>query len=237
MAANTVSRYGNLLKVVFSDGLIVLAHPSSGNYYLVKDNWWGLDSISIHGDLMFLSYNGSDVNVKGVGYKVSSDLWIISGNTSVGGGTGGGSGTTGAWIKPIVGYPIVSGFGPRASPGGIGSTFHRGVDFSGGGVTGKPILACSAGTIYRRGVSTGAFTGFGNTITILHTTGETSLYGHMIAPPPNAIGDTVSAGDVIGNVGTTGASTGAHLHFQVAENTGSPLVDPVPFMAARGVTL
>lgn len=76
--------------------------------------------------------------------------------------------------------------------------------------------------------------GYGNMVDIQHTGGVVTRYGHLLRYVVK-VGQKVKAGDVIGYEGSTGNSTGSHLHFEVHVN-GEP-VDPVPFMSQRGVKL
>lgn len=110
-------------------------------------------------------------------------------------------------------WPLTSGFGPRNSPGGIGSTNHKGQDF--GAPLGAPIFAALDGEV----AAAGDKSGFGQWVVINHTIDGklfSTVYGHM---PPSSItvkvGDQVKAGQQIATVGKEGKSTGAHLHFEV----------------------
>jgi murein DD-endopeptidase MepM/ murein hydrolase activator NlpD len=131
------------------------------------------------------------------------------------------SGTPGGCqYRPVPGA-IVSGFGYRTNPIGGGTGFHSGVDMAAS--YGTPIRACRAGKIVIAGVQGG----YGNAVVIDHGGGMGTLYGHQssMAVVP---GQTVQAGTIIGYVGSTGNSTGPHLHFEVRLG-GSP-VDPVPYL-------
>jgi murein DD-endopeptidase MepM/ murein hydrolase activator NlpD len=111
-------------------------------------------------------------------------------------------GTRLSW--PVSG-PLNSTFGPRWG------TFHRGIDIGAG--SGTPIGAAADGTVYYSGV----MDGYGNVILIDHGNGLTTLYAHqsqLIA----GVGQHVSRGQTIGLVGSTGHSTGPHLHFEVRVN-------------------
>lgn len=143
-----------------------------------------------------------------------------------GGGSSSSGGSAGPSITPSgngrLGNPcpaayISSEFGPRSSPGGIGSTNHKGRDYAAG--TGTPIYASAAGT-----VTTVAYNSFrGNYVVINHGDGLATLYQHCSATYVS-VGQSVSAGQNIAAVGATGRVTGAHLHFEVHVN-GTP-VDP-----------
>ncbi|MDR0886052.1 MAG: peptidoglycan DD-metalloendopeptidase family protein [Clostridiales Family XIII bacterium] len=125
-----------------------------------------------------------------------------AGNLSYGGGQLG---------RPANG-PVTSEFGPRQSPGGIGSRNHKGMDF--GVPSGSPIVAAADGTVLIAGWSTG---GYGNYVIINHGSGLTTLYAHNSSIAVS-VGQQVSRGQVIAYSGSTGNSTGPHCHFEVAVN-------------------
>jgi murein DD-endopeptidase MepM/ murein hydrolase activator NlpD len=106
---------------------------------------------------------------------------------------------------------------------------HGGVDLTvPGGSAGKPILAMAAGKV----VESGPNGGWGNTIVIDHGNGFFTRYAHMVNPSPHGVGAEVTAGQEIGNVGSTGESTGPHLHVEVMKGgtaTGNR-VDPIPYL-------
>ena len=122
---------------------------------------------------------------------------------------------------PIPGAVITSPFGPRIDPvtGAIG--FHPGVDF--GARYGVPIEAAADGIV----VWAGPNGGYGNCTIIDHGYGLATLYAHQ-SNIIVKVGDTVTRGQVIGQVGSTGYSTGPHLHFEVRVH-GNP-VDPLPYL-------
>lgn len=127
-------------------------------------------------------------------------------------------------------YTLTSGFGPRPSPGGIGSTYHLGQDF--GAALGTPIYAAASGTVVRAGPTPG----FGHWIVIDTTVGGkkySNVYGHMFANGIKVkVGQKVTAGQQIAVVGQDGDSTGPHLHFEVwpGGRWGGKAVDPMPFL-------
>ncbi|MEX2425583.1 MAG: peptidoglycan DD-metalloendopeptidase family protein [Thermomicrobiaceae bacterium] len=120
--------------------------------------------------------------------------------------------------------PITSRFGSRSSPfAGEGSAteMHTGIDIS--ARSGTPVIATGGGTVQISGTNGG----YGSLVVIDHGRGITSWYGHnsrLLVTP----GQRVNAGDVIAEVGSTGRSTGPHVHYEVREN-GVPL-DPMPYM-------
>ncbi len=134
---------------------------------------------------------------------------------------GSGPGAAGACeARPVPGASR-SGFGPRVHPIYGNVRMHTGVDMAGS--SGDPIHACRAGTV----VLAGPNGGYGNTVVIDHGGGMATLYAHQSSIAVS-VGQTVGAGQTIGYVGSTGASTGPHLHFEV-RLSGNP-VDPAPYL-------
>ena len=128
--------------------------------------------------------------------------------------------STGVYNWPINGQ-ITSNFGHRHSPGGIGSTNHQGLDIAGN--MGDPVAAADGGVV----IMAGWYGGAGKTVQIQHDDGTVTQYSHLSWWDCN-VGDTVAQGQTIGNVGSTGNSTGPHLHFGVMVN-GS-YVDPLTYL-------
>lgn len=116
---------------------------------------------------------------------------------------------------------MTSNFGYRRDPFTGASAMHSGLDF--GGRTGDPIHAAAAGTVSFVGYRSG----YGKIVEIAHGNGLTTRYAHMSAWKTKR-GATVEAGDVIGALGSTGRSTGPHLHFEV--RIGDRAVNPRPFL-------
>ena len=128
----------------------------------------------------------------------------------------------GMFTHPCLGYSRISStFGYRNAPLAGASTNHKGVDFAAS--TGTPIYAAAAGTVTSAGYSGKA----GNLIIINHGNGLLTYYMHCNTIFVSA-GQKVSKGQNIGQVGTTGNSTGPHLHFQVMNN-GTP-VNPMNYL-------
>lgn len=123
------------------------------------------------------------------------------------------AGDSGRFHRPAQG-PMTSGYGYRTHPIHGGRRFHSGLDF--GGALGAPITAASGGVV----VSAGWRGGYGNTVVIDHGNGLATLYAHQSQIAVSS-GQRVSRGDLVGRVGSTGYSTGPHLHFEVRVD-GSP---------------
>lgn len=123
-----------------------------------------------------------------------------------------GSAALGGYIWPVSSRKVTSTFGGRASPGGIGSTNHKGVDIGGVGYNSE-IRAAKAGTVIVSQYSSS----YGNYVVVSHGGGNTTLYAHMSSYKVTS-GQSVSQGDVLGITGSTGHSTGPHLHFEISEN-------------------
>ncbi|MCY9508927.1 peptidoglycan DD-metalloendopeptidase family protein [Paenibacillus larvae] len=152
-------------------------------------------------------------------------------------GTGGSSGGRVTTNPPVGGHygyplpfraPITSDYGYRQDPfGGQSSEFHNGVDL--GAPNGTPILAAESGTVvYARWMN-----GYGNCVMIAHPDGNYTLYGHIRdGGIVVSDGQQVSRGQKIAEVGSTGNSTGNHLHFEVRKggNAKANLVDPKPYI-------
>ena len=114
------------------------------------------------------------------------------------------------WIKPLSTLKITSAFGMRIHPISKVWTMHEGVDFS--AAQGTPIYAARAGKVTTASYQAG---GAGYYVSINHGDGFSSIYMHMTHYIVK-VGDYVNAGQVIGYVGSTGGSTGPHLHFGIA---------------------
>ena len=116
------------------------------------------------------------------------------------------------WIKPLKSYTLTSAFGMRVHPISGVYKMHEGVDLS--APQGTPIYAAKSGKVTTTSYQAG---GAGYYVSINHGDGFSSIYMHMthyIVKP----GDYVNAGQVIGYVGSTGGSTGPHLHFGISYN-------------------
>ncbi|WP_245887651.1 M23 family metallopeptidase [Geodermatophilus tzadiensis] len=129
------------------------------------------------------------------------------------------------FVLPVAGARFTSGYGGRWG------TFHYGIDLAAPMRT--PEVSVADGVIVRAG----AASGFGLAVYILHENGDVTVYGHMdeILVEP---GQYVEAGETIALLGNRGQSTGPHLHFEVHEGgMNGTRIDPVPWLAERGVEL
>lgn len=118
---------------------------------------------------------------------------------------------------------VSSSYGYRADPFTGGAAFHAGLDFP--GPMGSPIYAAAQGTVS----FVGQRQGYGNCIEVTHASGLMTRYGHLSGFRAH-VGEKVAAGAVIGAMGSTGRSTGPHLHFEVRINDQP--VNPRPFLEA-----
>jgi murein DD-endopeptidase MepM/ murein hydrolase activator NlpD len=137
--------------------------------------------------------------------------------------------TASGWANPTSGR-VVSSFGYRVHPIDNEYRLHAGVDLAGG--CNVPIYAATGGRVIFSGLNGG----FGNWILIDHGDGIQSGYAHIInGGRLVSAGQTVAAGQMIARTGSTGSSTGCHLHFEIRQ--GGITIDAVPFMRNRGVRL
>lgn len=121
---------------------------------------------------------------------------------------------TGRWVRPVPGG-ITSGYGMRVHPIYRVQRMHTGVDMAGS--YGTPVRAAEQGTV----IHAGWWRGYGKVVIIDHGGGISTLYAHLSDILVGS-GQSVAAGEVVGRVGSTGLSTGPHLHFEVRRN-GRPV--------------
>jgi murein DD-endopeptidase MepM/ murein hydrolase activator NlpD len=127
------------------------------------------------------------------------------------------------------GRPVKSGwmssfFGKRADPVSGKAAWHRGVDFA--GKYGDPVIAVSDGVVSYSGMRSG----YGNLVEIRHGNGYVTRYAHN-QENLVAVGDKVTQGQTIALIGSTGRSTGPHVHFEVHRN--GQAVDPAKYVRSR----
>ena len=113
--------------------------------------------------------------------------------------------------SPVASSYITSGYGGRADPFGGGSQFHKGIDFD--ARTGDPVMTVADGVVSFSGVRSG----YGNVVEVDHGNGFVTRYAHNSRNTVK-VGDLVRVGQEIAKAGSTGRSTGAHVHFEVWEN-------------------
>ncbi|MFB2580605.1 peptidoglycan DD-metalloendopeptidase family protein [Herbiconiux sp. P15] len=135
------------------------------------------------------------------------------------------------WPFPV-GVPISSDFGPRESPGGIGSTNHQGVDFTPG--EGTVIQSIADGVVSK--VVSSDNGGLGVHVIVDHVIdgqAVSSVYGHMLTGSIDVSeGQVIKVAQALGKVGNTGTSTGAHLHLEIRLD-GTTAVDPYAWLQAN----
>ena len=129
-----------------------------------------------------------------------------------------------AFEEPVPGHAVVSPFGLRQMPWEEGGRLHEGVDISAD--AGVPVRAAADGMV----IEAGQKGGYGRYVALRHAEGLTSIYGHLGAIDAGVKpGMTVSLGDEIGRVGSTGTSTGPHLHFEIRDRKDRPM-NPAMFL-------
>lgn len=116
-------------------------------------------------------------------------------------------------VRPVTGYRISSNFGGRADPITGAQRGHGGTDYA--LASGAPVMAVKMGTVTKAGM----VKGYGNHIIVKHADGVESLYAHL-SKINVTVGQQVQAGNIIGKVGSTGRSTGPHLHFEIETKSG-----------------
>ena len=129
----------------------------------------------------------------------------------------------GSWVWPTPGFYLLT----SSYEEWRGYRNHGALDIAGGGIMGTPVVAAAAGTVvgtctecthnWGKSYSCGCGGGYGNYVWISHGDGKESIYAHLTSVTVSQ-GQSVSAGQLIGYVGSTGYSTGAHLHFECRYN-------------------
>jgi len=125
---------------------------------------------------------------------------------------------------PVARGYITSGFGGRADPFGGGTQFHKGIDFDAN--TGDPVLSVADGVVSYSGVRSG----YGYVVEVDHGNGYVTRYAHN-SRLLRQVGELVRVGDEVAKAGSTGRSTGAHVHFEVWEN--GRVVNPRKFLGQQ----
>ncbi|MER7419845.1 M23 family metallopeptidase [Micromonospora peucetia] len=128
-----------------------------------------------------------------------------------------------SWVIPMKGAAITSCYGPRWG------TQHAGIDFA--LPAGTPVRAAFGGTVTKAG---DVGDGYGISVFVDHGNGYLTHYAHL-STTKVSVGAKVNAGQTIGLEGSTGDSTGPHLHFEVHQGQMWNQIDPAPFLRARGI--
>jgi murein DD-endopeptidase MepM/ murein hydrolase activator NlpD len=131
--------------------------------------------------------------------------------------------------KPVKMAAFTSGYGTRSDPFNGNVARHMGIDLA--GPTGTPIYATADGTVGEAGWNSG---GYGNLVKLNHGRGVETRYGHLSAILVSA-GQRVVRGQMIARMGSTGRSTGSHLHYEV--RIEGKAVNPIPFMKSTDYLL
>lgn len=150
---------------------------------------------------------GRALDLEGTPLRLTAPLRRVSSQGVRSGGTLA-RGSFLARYLPLRGAGITSGFGWRRHPISGGFKFHAGIDLA--APTGTPIVATAAGVV----ASADWYGGYGLCVTVDHQNGYVTLYGHMSAISVSA-GQQVQPGQPLGRVGSTGSSTGPHLHYEL----------------------
>jgi murein DD-endopeptidase MepM/ murein hydrolase activator NlpD len=131
----------------------------------------------------------------------------------------------GGFVFPVADpHTFYDGFGEPRAVGTDHEHFHQGIDIA--APMGTPLLACERGVL----IQVGSDLYGGNSLWLVGASGTRYYYAHLSAFAPNAkVGQVVAAGDVLGAVGSTGESTGPHLHFQIHPDGGAP-IDGYPLL-------
>ena len=138
----------------------------------------------------------------------------------------------GQFLWPVPGYTYISSYYGRRW-----GTLHKGIDIAGGSIAGKPAVAAASGRVivasqtcshhYAKWSSCGCGGGYGNYVMIDHGNGYVTLYGHFKSVAVQA-GQNVAMGETVGYIGTSGYSTGYHLHFEIRKNGAH--TDPMQYL-------
>ena len=173
-------------------------------------------------DNIFASINNGNSNVGGESTSTESGGETSGGETSGGETSSGvpGDPSTETFLRPGSGV-VTDDYGPRINPVTGVAGFHTGVDL--GDPYGAPVAASKSGVV----VYSGWISGYGNTIILDHGNGVQTLYGHNSELLVD-VGETVYRGQTIAYVGSTGMSTGPHIHWEIRIN--GQHIDPMPYV-------
>jgi murein DD-endopeptidase MepM/ murein hydrolase activator NlpD len=133
----------------------------------------------------------------------------------------------GQTVQPLKHYTVNYGYGPRIDPITHQPSFHNGVDL--GAMEGMAVRSVKDGKVTRMEYQPD---GYGNWVEIQHPDGTYTRYAHLSEFGNVKVGDNIGAGSVIGAVGSTGRSTGPHLHFELRNKDGQP-IDPSDLLGIK----
>lgn len=183
----------------------VLLLPTMPAVYLPDK---GLTDIEKLTEALFKKHKTEPLKIKIYGLEENREIFCFPGEIF--------DGTVRAFFfMPFYRFPLkeavlTSGFGKRQDPFTGKASYHPGIDLA--APAGSPVMACAGGTIKEVSYSNV----YGNYIILSHTDGRASLYGHL-SKVYVSLNETVKSGRIIGAVGSTGMSTGPHLHFEIHE--------------------
>lgn len=206
-----------------------------GGGFMVKKEVNGTYSIRAPGNEWVTGESASNARH----YIETARLNASSGSQYNPGGVIAGPDPVDGYINPVEGYSINSAYGMRNHPTEGGNKFHTGVDIA--APEGTPVRAVKGGTVSKISNNQRPYRGFGNAVIIDHGDGYQTVYAHLSKFACRE-GDRVQQGQIIGYVGSTGMSTGAHLHF-IVQKTGIAVpnagntVNPATLLRAGGVTI
>ena len=216
-----LQKIGDQILVRFSDGSSILTVNTGTNIFYPKDTSSPISFLQFYNNQLYIIFID---NTMGPATAVSDNLWYSNATYTpppppppV---------NVWEWPMDTSRWMISSPFGPRTTPY---TGFHYGIDITGHGVTGVPVWAIGAGTVITNAYNSRA----GYWVEIAHPDGTWTQYMHFPTYGPIPVGTDVVAGTQIGNVGTTGDATGAHLHFQT-QDTSNTAMDPIIYMRDRG---
>lgn len=200
------------------DWAIAEGHTGSRIIEVIGQMHFGGPNPAIRDSVTSIDVNGK--NIKDYG----EELWTAySAAVTAKGGDSKCGKATGNFIDPTGGAVKTSAFGWRIHPITGDKRFHSGLDF--GAPYGAPVVAADGGVVTLAGWKGG----YGNAVEIDHGNGFLTFYAHLSAFSVKA-GDTVSQGDEIGLIGSTGNSTGPHLHFEIIDAATNQALRPEDYL-------
>ncbi|KUO17352.1 M23 family metallopeptidase [Streptomyces dysideae] len=165
--------------------------------------------------------------------RVAVVATAVGASVVLGAGVASAAGKTASWVDPVKKYKLSAGY---AQSGSMWKSTHSGQDFA--VPSGTAVVATHGGTVAKAG-GNGAGDGpaYGNAVVIKHGNGTYSQYAHLSRVEVK-VGQVVKTGQRVGLSGSTGNSSGPHLHFEIRTTAdyGSS-IDPVAFLRSKGVTL